>query len=140
MHIKSWRLVFLVEETEVPRENHQPAVIHWQTWSHNVVLSTPHHERDWNPTTGTIRSRQPLFDFKVMNIIVHIPKNMYMYVIYIELDRISQIKGRRGHSSQLQETCKLLRYLYHVYILTYQDKYFDMSKYRQINSFILYQK
>jgi len=28
-----------------------------------------------------------------------------MYVIYIELDRISQIKGRRGHSSQLQETC-----------------------------------
>ena len=27
----SWQLVVLVEETRVPRENHQPAVGHWQT-------------------------------------------------------------------------------------------------------------
>jgi hypothetical protein len=32
----------LVEETGVPRENHQ------QTLSHNVVSSTPHHERGSN--------------------------------------------------------------------------------------------
>ena len=40
----SWWLVLLVEETRVPRENHQPATSHWQTLSHNIVLSTPHHE------------------------------------------------------------------------------------------------
>ena len=33
----SWLLVLLVEETEVPGENHQPAASHWQTLSHNVV-------------------------------------------------------------------------------------------------------
>jgi hypothetical protein len=30
-----------VEETRVPRENHQPAASHWQTLSHNVISSTP---------------------------------------------------------------------------------------------------
>jgi hypothetical protein len=29
-----------VEETRVPRENHQPVVSHWQTLLHDVVLST----------------------------------------------------------------------------------------------------
>ena len=33
----SWQSVLLVEETGVPRENHQPAVSHWQTLSNNVV-------------------------------------------------------------------------------------------------------
>ena len=37
----SWRSVLLVDETWVPRENHRPAAIHWQTLSHNVVSSTP---------------------------------------------------------------------------------------------------
>jgi hypothetical protein len=37
----SWRSVLLVEETGVPRENHRPAVNHWQTLLHNVVSSTP---------------------------------------------------------------------------------------------------
>ena len=37
--IISWRQVLLVEETGVPGENHR------QTWSHNVVSSTPCHER-----------------------------------------------------------------------------------------------
>jgi hypothetical protein len=36
----------LVEETEVIGENHQPAASHWQTLSHNVVSSTPHHEHN----------------------------------------------------------------------------------------------
>jgi hypothetical protein len=39
--ISRWS-VLLVEETKVPRENH------WQTWSYNVVSSTPGHEQDSN--------------------------------------------------------------------------------------------
>jgi hypothetical protein len=38
----------LVEETGVPGENQRPVESHWQTLSHNVVSSTPHHERDSN--------------------------------------------------------------------------------------------
>jgi hypothetical protein len=37
-----------VEETGVLIENHRPVACHWQTFSHNVVLSTPHHEQDSN--------------------------------------------------------------------------------------------
>jgi hypothetical protein len=36
--------VLLMEEARVPRENHRPVTSHWQTLSHNVVLSTPRHE------------------------------------------------------------------------------------------------
>ena len=39
----SWRSVLLVEETGVPAENNRPVASHWQTLSHNVVSSTPHH-------------------------------------------------------------------------------------------------
>ena len=42
----SWCLVLLVEETGVPRENQRTVTSHWQTLSHNVVSSTPCHERD----------------------------------------------------------------------------------------------
>ena len=42
----SWRSVLLVEETGVPGENHCPAASHGQTLRHNVVSSTPRHERD----------------------------------------------------------------------------------------------
>jgi hypothetical protein len=38
----SWWSVLLVEETG---ENHWPVKSYWQTLSHNVVSSTPHHER-----------------------------------------------------------------------------------------------
>jgi len=37
----SWQSVLLVEETEVPGENHRPFASHWQTLSYNVVSSTP---------------------------------------------------------------------------------------------------
>ena len=40
--------VLLVEETGVPGENHRPVASHRQTLSHNVVSSTPRHERDSN--------------------------------------------------------------------------------------------
>jgi hypothetical protein len=38
----------LVEETGVLGENHRPAESHWQTLSHNVVSSTPRHQRGSN--------------------------------------------------------------------------------------------
>jgi len=41
----SWRSVLLVEETGVPGEKHRPVASHLQTFSHNVVSSTPRHER-----------------------------------------------------------------------------------------------
>ena len=41
----SWWSVLLVQETEVSGENHRPAESYWQTLSHNVVSSIPHHER-----------------------------------------------------------------------------------------------
>jgi hypothetical protein len=34
----SWRSVLLVEETEVPGENHRPAASHWQTLKENTML------------------------------------------------------------------------------------------------------
>ena len=37
----SFPSVFLVEETGVPGENHRIALSHGQTWSYNVVFSTP---------------------------------------------------------------------------------------------------
>jgi len=46
--IISWRSVLLVEETGVPWENHRPVTSHWQTLSHNIVSSTPRHERGSN--------------------------------------------------------------------------------------------
>jgi hypothetical protein len=45
-HLYWWR-----EETVVlgvPGKNHWPVASHWQTLSHNIETSTPHHERDWN--------------------------------------------------------------------------------------------
>jgi hypothetical protein len=41
----SWQSILLVEETRVVGENHRPVVSHRQTWSHNVVSSTPCHEK-----------------------------------------------------------------------------------------------
>ena len=44
----SWRSVLLMEETGVPGEIHRAAASHRQTLSHNVISSTPLHERDSN--------------------------------------------------------------------------------------------
>ena len=44
--VTSWMSV-LLEKTGIPRENHRHAASHWHTLSHNVVSSTPRHERDW---------------------------------------------------------------------------------------------
>jgi hypothetical protein len=42
----SWQTVLMVKETQVPRENHRPVTR--QQISHNVVSSTPRHERSSN--------------------------------------------------------------------------------------------
>jgi len=34
---------FIGGGNRVPRETHQAAASHWQTLSHNVASSTPHH-------------------------------------------------------------------------------------------------
>jgi hypothetical protein len=64
-HIHFYILIFFVDDCEFKlqyfsyilavsfiggrsRENHWPAASHWQTLSHNAILSTPHHERDSN--------------------------------------------------------------------------------------------
>ena len=44
----TWQSVLLVEETGEPRENHRPVACHQQALSHNVVSSTPFHERGSN--------------------------------------------------------------------------------------------
>ena len=46
--VASWRSVLLVEGAGVPGENHRPVASHCQTLSHNVVSSTPRHERGSN--------------------------------------------------------------------------------------------
>jgi hypothetical protein len=38
----------MVEETGVHGENHWTVTSHWQTWLHNVALSTLHHEQGSN--------------------------------------------------------------------------------------------
>ena len=47
----SWQSILLMEETVVPGENHRPVTSHWQTLSHNVVSSTPRHERGFKLTS-----------------------------------------------------------------------------------------
>jgi hypothetical protein len=44
----SQKSFLLVNETGVSGENHRPVASHWQTLSHNVLSSTPRHERDSN--------------------------------------------------------------------------------------------
>jgi len=46
--VLSWRLVVLVEETGVSRENHRLVASHCQNLSYNVVSSTPRPERGSN--------------------------------------------------------------------------------------------
>ena len=46
--VTSRRSALLVWETGVPAENHHSVASHWETLSHNVVSSTPRHERGSN--------------------------------------------------------------------------------------------
>jgi hypothetical protein len=39
---------YIVSVSFIDWENHRPVANHWQTLSHNIVLSTPRHERNLN--------------------------------------------------------------------------------------------
>ena len=54
----SWRSVLLVEETEVPRDNHQPVGSHWQTLSYNVVHLTLIEIQTHNWTSWVINKKE----------------------------------------------------------------------------------
>ena len=41
--VLTWQQVLLVEETGVLGEHHRPTASYWQTFSHNVVSSTPRY-------------------------------------------------------------------------------------------------
>ena len=88
-----------MEETGVPRGNHRPVESHWQTLSHNVVSSTPYHERDSKFTTlvvigtdctGSCKSKNhtitpmtaPEFAIEVVDVVV---SNRYIVVHYNKL-------------------------------------------------------
>ena len=43
-----WLSVLLVYATGLSGEHHRPVECHYQTLSHNVVSSTPHHELDFD--------------------------------------------------------------------------------------------
>ena len=55
-----------MEETGVPGENHRPAASHWKTWSHNVVSSTPRHERGFELTTIVVYASKILCQLDTM--------------------------------------------------------------------------
>jgi len=55
----SWQSVLWVEETGVPWGTHRLAASQWQILSHNVVSSTPHHERDSNSQPQTPQLYKP---------------------------------------------------------------------------------
>ena len=57
----SWRLVLLVDETGVHRENHRPAASHIQTLSQNVLSSTP--RTSGNRTDNVVRNKESEFSF-----------------------------------------------------------------------------
>ena len=61
--VVSWRLVLLVEETGVPRENHRPAASHWQTLFIHVVTVAGDHENILVLQTMQIR----INEFKWLN-------------------------------------------------------------------------
>ena len=76
--VTSWQSVLLVEETGVPGAHHLPVASHWQTWSHNVVSSTPRHELDSNSQCYTITT--------TMAPLVEIPLRLHLliYISYVK--------------------------------------------------------
>ena len=86
----SWLSVLLVAETGLPRENHQPAVSHWQTWSNNVVSSTPCHEQGSNWLAINILSHLTIYIYLYFSI-DHIHR-FYFYKMYYNLSNICNFR------------------------------------------------
>ena len=76
----SWRSELLMQETGVPRENHRPAVRHWQTLSHIVVSSTSRLKKknQYSSTTFFFRflnKRAKSYPFRIISL-AHVPVNV----------------------------------------------------------------
>ena len=79
---------FIVKETGVPGENHRTVASHWQTFSHNVVSSTPRH--GWagfelitlvmigTNCIGSCKSRQHTIMTRMLSVLPHPPKKLQM--------------------------------------------------------------
>ena len=96
----SWRSVLLVEETEVPGENHRPVASHCQILSHNVVnvhlalieIRTHIRSRPQWPLKTDVSPVDSYISAQEKNIycylfIIHIDgypqTNLYMFIIYL---------------------------------------------------------
>jgi hypothetical protein len=55
----------------IPRENHRPATNHWQTLSHNVISSTPRHERERHWLHNSCYSNYHTCSIKYRNQTIH---------------------------------------------------------------------
>jgi hypothetical protein len=60
--------------------NHQPAISHWQTVSHNVVSSTPHHEQDSNKLTLVVIGTDCIGSYVVF--VLQIPRLFILLLIF----------------------------------------------------------
>ena len=88
--IISWQSVLLVEKTGVPGENHRPVVSHWQTLSHNVILSTPRHERKYFSFVFKVVINNKLFRYCYMNRLQdRVKQHEINYRLYHELYQIN---------------------------------------------------
>ena len=85
MSVISWRSALLLDESGIPRENHRPGASDWQILLHNVLSSTPRHERDSNTQ---LYEWYALFVYVVLNLITirtrpaHPPEKLFVLYIY----------------------------------------------------------
>ena len=80
-----WRSVVLVAETRIPGENYIPAASHWQTLSHNVVSSTPHH--DWDFTSWVMNNVNVFINDITWKIFICFWRSVFVSKIWIYIYR-----------------------------------------------------
>ena len=95
----SWRSVLLVEETEIPGENHRPAASHWQRSSQNVVSSTPRLFGLW---THIMMSSCTFWCIGAKNIIIMILIYDYLYIMTLH----SHIYSMKMQKFNIINVCK----------------------------------
>ena len=100
--VTSWWSVLSVEETGVPGENHRPATSHWQTLSHDVVLSTPRLSCIW---TRNVSGDRHWIQFVELSLALFMSGKSFKYSEV--LDRLSNtmcdssLRHEGGSNSQL---------------------------------------
>jgi len=69
--VVSWRLVFAGGE-EYPENTTDIVASHWQTLSHNVVSSTPQHDRVWTLVVIGMTMTAPQYFIKMSFMSMHV--------------------------------------------------------------------